>query len=109
MKKLIGALLFSIGLASCDFSESPDYEHQTIVGTSPYSNWKANPEQAMELAEAELEAFAKSECRRAISNGWSLGEVISEGVMNCEKTPEGHHCRKKNVELECRRINEFFP
>ena len=109
MKTLIGALLLSIVLVACDFNGSPDYERQTIVANSPYSNWKSNPSQAMALARTEFAAFTKSECRRAISNGWSLDAVKSEGVMNCEQTPEGHHCRKKNVELECRRVNEFFP
>jgi hypothetical protein len=101
--------LLLLGPVSCDFSGAPDYDYKTIVGDSPYSDWRKDVRHAMKQARAEFGAFAKSECRRAISNGWSLHQVRSEGVMNCEQTREGHHCRKKNVELECQQIADFFP
>ncbi|MCI0653426.1 MAG: hypothetical protein L0Y38_05405 [Methylococcaceae bacterium] len=109
MKRISVIFLGLLGLASCDFGGSPDYEYQTIVGNSPYSDWKNSRNQAMAAAQAEFGAFAKSECRRAISNGWSLSRVREEGEMNCEQTKEGIHCRKKKVELECRQVGEFFP
>ncbi|MGH8474441.1 MAG: hypothetical protein ACRERS_10405 [Methylococcales bacterium] len=109
MKKNVVSLLLLVSLMSCDFRDSPDYEYKTIVGDSPYSNWNENRDHAMRSAQVEFGAFAKSECRRLISNGWSLHRVRDEGVMNCEQTSEGHHCRKKNVELECRQVSEFFP
>ncbi|MGH8550774.1 MAG: hypothetical protein ACRERU_19680, partial [Methylococcales bacterium] len=67
MKRVAIALLFS--LVSCDFGDSPGYEYKTVAGNSPYSDWKDDRYQAMEAAQAEFRAFAKSECRRVISNG----------------------------------------
>jgi hypothetical protein len=103
------AVLLLFGLVSCDFGGAPDYEYRTITRNSPYSDWTKDRYQAMGAARAEFQTFMKDECRRAISNGWSLSRVKREGEMNCEQTKEGHHCRKKNVELECRQVSEFFP
>jgi hypothetical protein len=107
--RIVLKFLLLVGLMSCELGGSPDYDYKTIIGDSPYGAWKQDRAQAMESARSGFESFAKSECRRAIANGWSLFEVKNEGVMNCERTPEGHHCRKKGVELECREISEFFP
>ncbi len=109
MKRFGITLLLSASLVSCDFGGSPDYQYRTITGDSPYSDWKQSRSLAMELVQTEFEAFVKDECRRAIGNGWARHQVKNEGVMNCEQTTEGHHCRKKNVELECRQVSEFFP
>lgn len=104
---VIGLTLAS--LASCDSGDPTDYEYRTIVVNSPYSGWKSSREPAVAAAQAEFSAFARSECRHTITNGWSLFGVKQDGEINCEQTREGHHCRKKNVELECRQISEFFP
>ncbi|MGR9105776.1 MAG: hypothetical protein ACU843_02495 [Gammaproteobacteria bacterium] len=109
MRYVVVILILLTGLVACDFGGAPDYEYRSITADSPYSDWKKDQGRAMESARRELEAFTKSECRRAISNGWSLSRVKNEGEMNCETTPEGHHCRKKHVELECRQVSEFFP
>lgn len=109
MKKVVFVWVTLVSLVSCDVSDRPDYQYKTIVGDSSYSDWKDGRAEAIEAAHAEFEGYTKSICRRAISNGWSLFKLKNEGVMNCERTPEGHHCRKKNVELECRQVSEFFP
>jgi hypothetical protein len=101
--------LFLLSLFSYGCGGEPDYQYQTIVVDSTYSDWSDERTLAVEKAESEFAAFAKHECRRAISNGWSLHRVINEGTMNCERTSEGHHCRKKNAEIECRQVSEFFP
>lgn len=107
MSRFVFGLFILLNLAACE--ETPDYDYKTITGDSTYGDWKKNRQQAMASVQAEYETFVKSECRRAISNGWSLHQVKNPGVLNCEQTPDGHHCRKKDVELECRQISEFFP
>lgn len=84
------------------------YNEKTIKVTSIYTNWKKDEKSAMEKAEKELDHFTHSACRETIAKGWSLVEVISTGDMNCEETPEGHHCRKKNIELKCHEVIAEF-
>lgn len=109
MKKSCLAFVLLLGLLACDLGGTPDYDHRVITGNSVYSDWKATRSEAQQAAHAELERYAKNECRRVISNGWSLEKIRSHGEMNCEQTDNGNHCRKKNVELECIQIAEFFP
>jgi hypothetical protein len=109
LKHFAFTVLMAASLMSCDFGRAPDYQYRTITGDTAYSDWKQSRGEAMELVQAEFDAFVKNECRRAIANGWALHQVTNEGAMNCEQTPEGYHCRKKNVEVECRQISEFFP
>jgi len=63
----------------------------------------------MEQAKAELNKFSKGACRRTIRSGWSLANIENAGRPDCEATAQGHHCRKKEVILNCRRVSEFFP
>ena len=107
MKPYLIGLMLSLNLSACE--DTPDYDYKTIIGNSAYGDWKSSREQALTSVPAEYQAYLKNECRRAISNGWSLSQVKNQGTLNCEETTEGFHCRKKDVELECRQISEFFP
>ncbi len=114
MKKLIFSicclsLLFVLAACGKEEARAPQYQSKVIKLNSIYTNWKKDKESAMKKADSELARFTKSACRDRISAGWSLAAVVSEGEMNCEETQEGHHCRKKNVELKCEEIIEFFP
>lgn len=115
MKKLsigIGFLLVAAcgsGGGGGGGAASTEYNYQTIQVTSIYTNWKKDQESAMQKADAEFGPFSKSACRDTIAKGWSLVEVVNPGEMNCEETPEGHHCRKKNAELKCQQVVSAFP
>lgn len=109
MNKVVIVCLALFVIVSCDFNDPPDYEYKTIVGDSIYSDWKKERKEAIEAAYHEFERSKKNTCRQRISNGWALFKIKNEGVVNCEQTSEGHHCRLKNVEFECRRVSEFFP
>ncbi|MGR9107358.1 MAG: hypothetical protein ACU843_10565 [Gammaproteobacteria bacterium] len=110
MKKfLIGLFCLFLATACNKQSGPPQYNYKKITVTSIYTDFKKDKETAMQKAEAELEAFTKSACRDTIAKHWSLVEVKNKGEMNCEETPEGHHCRKKNIELECRQVIVGFP
>lgn len=109
MKKLIIGI-FCVIAASCGKEGAQtQYNYKTIQVTSIYTNWKKDKETAMQKAEAELVPFTKSACRDNITPGWSLTEVKNKGEMNCEETPEGHHCRIKNMELKCEQVIAEFP
>ena len=109
MNKSCLAFVSLLGLSACDLGGTPDYDRRVITGNSVYSDWKVTRSEAQQAAHTDLERYAKNECRRAISNGWSLEKIRNHGEMNCEQTDNGNHCRKKNVELECMQIAEFFP
>jgi hypothetical protein len=104
-RRLIGFCLLS--LIAC--SDETDYDYKLVKDDSIYSNLADNRQKAMAMAEKKLIPYAKSACRRLISNGWFLSEIKDSGEMNCAETAEGHICRKKNLVLECRRVAEFFP
>ena len=109
MKNPVSIFCFFLVLSACDRDAPPDYTYKIIKGNSIYTDWTKDKNQAMEIANTHLATYAAGECRRALANGWSLSQIRSEGEMNCEATAEGHHCRRKNVELECRQVAEFFP
>lgn len=109
MKKLlIGISCLAISACGKE-SGPPQYNYKTIQVTSIYTDFQKDKETAMKKAESELQIFAKEACRQNIAKGWSLVEIKNPGEMNCEETPEGHHCRKKNIELECRQVIVGFP
>ncbi|MGH8556554.1 MAG: hypothetical protein ACRESZ_03645 [Methylococcales bacterium] len=109
MKKL-SFVVFCLIAASCGKENAPaQYNYKTIQVTSIYTNWKKDKETAMQKAEAEFGPFSKAACRNTIATGWSLTEVTDKGEMNCEETPEGHHCRIKNAELKCQQVIAEFP
>lgn len=85
------------------------YNYQSIKVTSIYTNFKKDQKTAEAKAEKELLQFIKSACRETIHKGWSLAEMINPGLMNCEQTKEGFHCRKKDVELKCQQVVSGFP
>ncbi|MGH8474976.1 MAG: hypothetical protein ACRER2_04270 [Methylococcales bacterium] len=109
--KRISFVVFCLILSSCGKEQSgpAQYKYQTIQVTSIYTNFKKYQKTAEQKAEQELVQFNKSACRDTIHKGWSLAEVINPGEMNCEQTPEGFHCRKKNVELKCQQVVSEFP
>jgi len=109
MKKTLTAFCYLLVLNACDSNPPPDYEYRTITGESSYTNWYPDKTKAMEKVHSELSAYAKNACRRAIRTGWSISKIEYAGEMNCEQSVKGHHCRKKDVVLVCRRISEFFP
>ena len=109
MKKILTALYWVLVLNACDSNPPPDYEYRTITGESSYTNWYPGRIKAMAKVDFELSAYAKNACRRAIRTGWSISKIEYEGEMNCEQSSKGHHCRKKDVVLVCRRVSEFFP
>lgn len=104
-RSIVFCLLSS--LAAC--SDEIDYDYKIVKDDSIYSNFADDPQKAMAMAEQKMIPYAKSACRRLISNGWSLSKIKDHGEMNCEETVEGHRCRKKNIVLECRQVAEFFP
>ncbi|MCI0654713.1 MAG: hypothetical protein L0Y39_09585 [Methylococcaceae bacterium] len=109
MKKL-SFVVFCLIAASCGKESGPtQYNYKTIQVTSIYTDWKKDNQTAMQMAEAEFGPFSKSACRETIHPGWSLTEVTNKGELNCEQTPEGHHCRFKNVELKCQQVVAEFP
>ena len=111
MKKLLW-LALCLAAASCGKESGPaqtQYNYKTITVTSVYANWKKDQDAAAQRAEKELGPFTSSACRDTIAKGWSLSEVINKGELNCEETPEGHHCRKKNVVLKCQQVIAEFP
>ncbi len=109
MKKLLIGVSCLLITACGKESGPPQYNHKTIQWTSIYTNFKKDQETAMQRAETELDRFAKEACRETIYKGWSLVAIKNRGEMNCEETKEGHHCRKKNVELECQQVVTGFP
>ena len=111
-KKPTHQILFLVFLAhvyACDTNSEPDYEYRKIKIESLFSEWQPNKFDAMVQAKAELSEFAKGACRRKIRSGWSLSNIENVGLPDCEVTAKGHHCRKKEVILNCRRVSEFFP
>ncbi len=99
-------------VSACSQGDTPaetKYNYKTVTVDSIYTNWKKDKKTAMEKAESELARFAKSSCRRQISAGWSIVQIKNKGVMECSESAEGHHCRKKDVELECREVIEGLP
>ncbi len=109
MKKLLIVVSCLVISACGKEGGPPEYNYKTIQLTSIYTGFQKDTEAAMQKAESELEQFAKEACRETIANGWSLAEIKNKGEMNCEETPGGHHCRKKNIELECRQVIVAFP
>lgn len=105
MKKIILVCVLVI-LASCKPPNAdPKYNYQTIKRTLPYTDWKKDQASAEKKAKYETDFYAKDACRR-IAYGWVLYKTKNPGVMDCEETGEGHHCRLKDIELECRQITE---
>ncbi|MGH8550609.1 MAG: hypothetical protein ACRERU_18805 [Methylococcales bacterium] len=109
MKKLLIGVSCLLIAACGKESGPPQYNYKTIQVTSIYTDFKKDQETAMRNAESELERFAKEACRETIATGWSMVEIKNKGEMSCEEIKEGHHCRKKNVELECRQVVAEFP
>lgn len=108
MKKVFFAIVCLLVTACGKESAPAQYKYKTIEVTSIYTNWKKDKNAAMKKAESEFDRFTKSACRETIAKGWSLVEVKNPGEMNCEELSEGHHCRKKNVKLECREVIAGF-
>ncbi len=110
--KIVFFSVLCLLVAACsreDGPTEPKYNYKIVKVDSIYTNWKKDQKTAMEKAESELAQFAKSSCRRQISAGWSIVQIKNKGEMDCSESTEGHHCRKKNVELECREVIEGFP
>lgn len=99
-----------LALTACGSeSKQAEYQRKSIKVVSIYTSFKKDSATAEKKAESGLERFARGACRQTLGGGWSLRSIKNRGVLNCEKTPEGHHCRKKEVELECEQVVEFFP
>lgn len=101
-----GCLIFAY---ACDSDSEPDYEYRKIKIESLFSEWKQNQDDARAQADSELGGYAKGACRKNIRSGWSLADIEDLGQYECETTAQGHHCRRKDVVLICRRVSEFFP
>lgn len=109
MKKILIGVSCLLIAACGKESGPPQYNYKTVNVTSIYTDAQKDKGTAMKKAESELERFVKEACRESIAKGWSLVEVKNKGEMSCEEIKEGHHCRKKNVVLECRQVVSDFP
>ncbi len=115
MKKVIFVLL-CLMLSACSEdkkgpAQAPEakYNYKTVKVDSIYTRWKKDKNDAMKRAETDIKKFVKSACRERIAKGWSLVKIKNTGTMECEQTDAGHHCRKSQMELECRQVIEEFP
>ena len=114
MKKVM-FVLFCLLISACSEdkkSAAPaqaKYNYKTIKVDSIFSRWKQDKNDAMAEAEKDIFKFVKSACRERIAKGWSLVDTKSTGAMECEQTGAGHHCRKSQMQLECRQVIEEFP
>ena len=105
MKKII-FVCFLVVLASCKPPlAEPKYNYQTIKRELPYTDWKKDRASAEKKVKYEVNFYSKDACRR-IAYGWVLHKTKNPGVMECQESAEGHHCRFNKIELECRKITE---
>lgn len=119
MKKLIFVAL-CLSLTACSSEQSgtakspapaaeAKYNYKTVKVDSIYTRWKPDKAEAMKKADASIKKFLKSACREWVAKGWSLVKVNNGGTMQCEQTDPGHHCRRVQIEIECRQVIEEFP
>lgn len=106
MKKIVFVYCFLLVLSACIQPDSPPkYRYQTIKpDIIPYTSWLKSKEAAMKKATTEMDYYAKDGCK-SVGQGWRITEIKNTGEMECEETSEGHHCRRINVEVECRQID----
>ena len=105
MKKII-AVCFLVILSSCRPPDAePKYNYKSIKTTFPYTDWKKDLASAQKKVKEEFDFYSKDACRR-IAYGWTLHKVKKRGAEDCEETQDGHHCRMKDVELECRQLSD---
>lgn len=108
MKKLIFTCCCLLILFGCKPPNAePKYLNKTIKADFPYTDWKKSMASAKKRAKYEIDFYSKDSCRR-IAYGWSLKKIKTPGQMDCAETPEGFHCRMKDVELECRQLTEKY-
>ena len=108
MKILIFSFCCLLVLFGCKPPDAePKYYFKTIKTDLPYTEFKKTMASAQKRVKYETDFYTKDACRR-IAYGWSLKKVKGPGQMDCEETPEGFHCRFKDVELECRQLTEKY-
>jgi hypothetical protein len=96
-------LLFAVGCKSPDAPEK--YRYQNKQMDLPYTDFKDDRAAAEKKAEQELQFYGRDACHE-MGYGWVLDKIENPGTMSCEETPEGHHCRKKQVALVCRQRDD---
>lgn len=107
MKKSIFVSGCLLVLSACNQPyDEPRYDYKTIKpNLIPYSDWRKDKNAAIDLADSKLDYNAKSSCR-SMSQTWNLKEIKNRGEMDCEESTEGYQCRRKNIEVVCRKLNE---
>ncbi|MGH8475202.1 MAG: hypothetical protein ACRER2_05430 [Methylococcales bacterium] len=106
MQKKILLCTALIWLTACNSPTAPEkYLYQNKKVDFPYTDFENDRATAEQTARKEVDAYAKADCRE-ISYGWALDKIDNPGQLSCEESPEGHHCRLKQVAFVCRQRDE---
>ncbi len=109
MKNFMIACCFLFVLSACnqpEKSSNPTFDYKIIKQQfEPYTGWQKDKETAMKKVEKLVYYSATAACKK-VGQGWAFTKLENNGVMECEESAEGFRCRKKDVQIECRKIDE---
>ena len=105
MKNFMVSCCFLFMLSACN---QPQYDYKTVNRQfEVYTAWQKDKETAIKKADKVVYYSSKDACKK-VGQGWAFTKLENNGVMECEKSAEGFRCRKKNVQIECRKIKMPF-
>ena len=109
MKYIVVACFFLFVLSACNQpqkSSNPKFDYKIIkLQFEPYTGWKKDKETAMIKVDDLVYYSATAACKK-VGQGWAYTKIENQGAIECEESAEGVRCRRKNVRIECRKIDE---
>ncbi len=109
MKNLMVACCVLFVLTACNQPEkanNPKFDYKIIKRQfEPFTDWFKDKEIAMKKVDKIVYYSAKAACKK-IGQGWAYTKIENNGTMDCQESAEGYRCRKKHVQIECRKIDE---